>query len=471
MNKLISCIAAMGCVIFLNSCNQQNYNGAPTAKKPNIIFIMADDLGSGELGVYGNTFNETPNLDKLAAEGMQFKQAYAAAPVCSPTRGSIMTGQYPARIRITDFLAPHTGRLLDPEKYVTINEALSSLGYHTGLIGKWHLDTEYKENKGGPHQHSFNEVIGTETKYIADGDYIFPYDKIGTFTEGEENEFLTDRLAKEAVNFIERNKEKPFFLYLSHYSVHTKLEATPEMVDKYKKKFNQKYGEGETERIFEGKNKRHQANHLDNPYLAAMLEKIDDGVGSVMEALEKNGLADNTLLIFFSDNGGAHNVANNAGLRMHKTWLYEGGIREPLIMRWPKAIKAGSKVETPVSSIDFYPTFLEAAGGAPDPGQTIDGVSLLPLIKGGPAPKRDELFWHYPSETGQWTNRMSSAVRKGDYKLLEFFEDGRIELYNLKDDPYEKENLVEKMPDKAKELHTLLKTWRIEVNAEMPVIN
>lgn len=319
--------------------------------------------------------------------------------------------------------------------------------------------------------HGFDEVIGTETKYIADGDYFYPYDKINTF-KGEEGEFLTDRLAQEAVGFVQRNKESPFFLYLSHYSVHTKLDAPQGLVDKYKKKFNEKYGEGQAEKIFEGKdNRRHQAEHIDNPYLAAMLERIDSGVGKIMGELEKSGLADNTLLVFFSDNGGANKVANNAGLRAHKSWLYEGGIRVPLLMRWPGKIKKGSKTDVPVSSIDFHPTFLKVAEVEPPADHPIDGVSLVPLITQGKAPGRDALFWHYPAETGNWKEKMSSAVHKGEYKLIEFYQGDRMELYNLKADPGEKKNLAREMPEKAEGLKEILHAWKKEVGAEIPMID
>ncbi|WP_114778587.1 sulfatase [Botryobacter ruber] len=438
-------------------------------QQPNIVFILADDLGWGELGCYGNSFNETPNLDKLASQGIKFTSAYAAAPVCSPTRASFVTGQYPARVGITDFLAPHTSRLLDPAKYITVNEALGAAGYHTGLVGKWHLDTDFKENKGGPDKHGFNEVIGTETKYIADGDYFYPYDKISTFTSGKQDEYLTDRQSEEGMEFIRRNKNKPFFLYLSYYSVHTKLEAPEDLVAKYKQKFDAKYGKGQADKLFDGpKNKKHQSKHADNPYLAAMLERIDTGVGNIMLELEKNGLAENTLLVFFSDNGGANNVGNNGDFRMHKTWLYEGGIREPLIMRMPGKIKAGSETAVPVSSIDFYPTFLELANAAPPVGHQLDGVSLAPFITKGEDLSRDVLYWHYPAETGNWKDRMSSAVRKGDFKLIQFYADNRVELYNLKTDAAEKHNLAAKMPDKVKELQQLLNKWKTEVNAEQP---
>ncbi|RYY20318.1 MAG: N-acetylgalactosamine-6-sulfatase, partial [Chitinophagaceae bacterium] len=230
--KHIICIYLLIVICVQDSVNAQDKN-----KKPNIIFIMADDLGWGELGCYGNDFNETPNLDKLAKQGLRFTQAYASAAICSPTRVSIITGQYPARVGITDFLPAKTNRWLDPAKYITVNEALAGAGYHTGMFGKWHLDTDYETNKGGPKAHGFDEVIGTETKYIADGDYFFPYDKINTFTGGEENEYLTDRQSAEVVGFIKRNKDKPFFAYLPFYSVHTKLDAPEILVDKYKRKF------------------------------------------------------------------------------------------------------------------------------------------------------------------------------------------------------------------------------------------
>lgn len=435
-------------------------------KKPNIIFIMADDLGYGELNSYGNTFNETPNLNKLASEGTKFTQAYAAAPNCSPTRVSIMTGQYPARVGITDFLpeGEKTQKWLDPAKYVTLNEALSKEGYHSGIVGKWHLDTHYGNQKGGPKEHGFDEVIGSETKYIAGGDYFFPYDKIGTFTTGSDNEYLTDRQSNEAVSFINRNKSNPFFLYLTFYSVHTKLEAKEDLVNKYKKKFDLKYGAGQAEKIFGIKN---EGPHKDNPYLAAMLESIDGGVGKIMEALEKTGLADNTLVVFFSDNGGAGKGANNGGLRGSKMWLYEGGIREPLIMRWPDHIKAGATEQTPVSSFDFYPTFLSAAGAKHS--APLDGVDFMPLFSGKKL-KRDELYWHYPSETAKSAEKMSSVIRKGDLKLIQFYEDNRLELYDLKKDPGEKNDLSKKLPAKTAELKQLLDSWKLKVNAEKPVI-
>jgi len=445
---------------------------AQNGKKPNIVFILADDLGWGELNTYNSTFNETPNLNQLASEGTRFTQAYAAAPNCSPTRASIITGQFPARVKITDFLpeGSKTSRWLNPAKFFTMNEALSKQGYHTGIVGKWHLDTHYKDQRGGPKAHGFDEVIGSETKYIADGDYFFPYDKISTFDSGSENEYLTDRQSTEAAEFIKRNKANPFFLYLTYYSVHTTLDAPENLVNKYKKKFDAKYGEGMAEKLYGKDNVKHRNPHKDNPYLAAMLERIDTGVGNIMKTLEENGLAENTLLVFFSDNGGAGASANNGPYREGKMWVYEGGIREPLIMRWPGKIKAGAVEHTPVSSIDFYPTFLSLAGGRPDKGTQLDGVNIAPLFE-GKSLNRDELYWHYPSETAKSAPKMASVIRKGDYKLLQFYSNPRTELYDLRNDPGEKNDISKSMPDKTAELMDLLQKWKKSVDAEQPLIS
>ena len=330
------------------------------------------------------------------------------------------------------------------------------------------MDTDFKNNIGGPDKHGFNEVIGTETKYIADGDYFYPYDKINTYKSGKPDEYLTDRQCADAVDFIGRNKQKPFFLYLSLYSVHTKLDAPEEIVSKYKKKYDAMHGGGLAEKIFGPDNLKHVSNQEHNPYLAAMLEQIDKGVGEIMAKLEKEGLAKNTLVIFFSDNGGAKGTGNNGILREGKTWLYEGGIRENLIMRWPDQIKAGTQTDFPVSSIDFYPTFLKMAGAKQPLNQKTDGINILSLITNGVKPVRDELYWHNPSETGKAANKMSSVVRKGDYKLLQFYRGNRLELYNLKSDPGERKNLADTNPAKKDELLLLLEKWKKDVDAEIP---
>ncbi|WP_346239373.1 sulfatase [Niabella insulamsoli] len=440
--------------------------------QPNIIFILADDLGSSELGSYGNTFNETPHLDRLAAGGMRFTQAYSAAPICSPARVGFITGQYPARTRITDFLGNEAPRYLDPAKYYTLNEALSDAGYHTGIIGKWHLDTKFSNPIGNPEQHGFDEVIGSETKYIADGDYFYPYDKVATFNTGKEGEYLTDRQCSEASAFIERNKKSPFFLYLSFYSVHTRLDAPEALVNKYRKKFDEKYGAGAAAKFYDDPaNARHEGKHADNPYLAAMIESIDSGVGGIMETLKKNGLEKNTLVIFFSDNGGVAGFANNGVLRLGKSWLYEGGIRENLIAHWPAAIQAGSVSDQAVCGIDFYPTFLEMAAAKPKAGHIVDGKSILNVLKGEPWEGHEALFWHYPSETGKWVPRMCTAVRMGHYKLIYFYADKRSELYDLSKDPSEAHDLAAAQPAKVKQLKAVLEKWKKEVNAEEPNIH
>lgn len=439
----------------------------PAGKKPNIVFIVVDDLGWGELGSYGNTFNETPHLDRLAAAGKRFTQAYAAAPVCSPTRASFMTGQYPARVGITDFLPEgwKTERFLDPKLYVTLNEALAEKGYHSAIVGKWHLDTRFKRHTGSPQLHGFNEVIGSETEYIAGGDYFFPYEKINTYKTGSSHEYLTDRQSSDACDFIRRNNNKPFFLYLSYYSVHTRLAAPKYTVDKYKNKFNKKYGRGRADKLFE-KDLQHEADHLDNPYLAAMLEHIDNGVGMVMQTLKEQHLLDNTIIIFTSDNGGAEKVANNGNLRGYKTWLYEGGIRVPLLIHWPAHIQPAT-VEDPASSIDIYPTLVEATGGNAST-YNVDGQSLLPLLVNGRPLKQRALYWHYPSETLKWTEKIATAVRKENYKLIQFYIDNRYELYDLEKDSSETMNLASKETRKVEELSTLLNNWKKEVNAEAP---
>ncbi len=433
-------------------------------RKPNIIFIMADDLGYGELGCYGNTFNETPHLDQLAREGVRFTDAYAAAPVCSPTRASIMTGLYPVRTGITTWLPPstETDRYLEPEKYVTVNEALTAAGYHTGLIGKWHLDTDFQANPGSPVRHGWHEVVGTETEYIAMGDYFYPYQKISTFTEGAPDEFLTDRLFAEADGFIDRNKDRPFLLYLAPYAVHDKLDAPRDRVEKYKRKYDAKHGDGQADRTWPQPENWMKKGKPDNPWLAAMLEAIDRGVGSLREQLKRLDLERDTYLVFFSDNGGAGNVANNGPLRGAKGSHYEGGIRVPMIIARPGTIPAGGTCSTPASSIDFYPTFCAWAGAPLPEGRTLDGLDLSPTLQGGGL-DRDRLFWHYAELDG---GRGKSAVRMGRYKYHESM-DGTMELYDLQADPAESTNLLEELPQKAEQMRQILRNWRRQAGGRL----
>ncbi|MBW8040046.1 MAG: sulfatase [Planctomycetes bacterium] len=424
-------------------------------RRPNIIFILADDLGWTELGCYGSTFNQTPNLDKLAARGMRFTEAYAAAPVCSPYRAALMTGQYPARLGITDYLRPNDPNHL-PTDHITIAEMLKRAGYTTGIIGKWHL-TGYA-NHGAeefpPGKYGFDEVIVSENRGIGGGSYFHPYHfnrQIQKRLPGKE--YLVDRCNLEAIEFIDRNKDGPFFLYLSHYAVHTRLQGKPELVAKYEKKTGAGSG-----------NKARQ----NNPHLAAQLESIDEGVGMIMNKLDELGLAENTVLIFTSDNGGEDRVTSNAPLRAGKSTLYEGGIREPLIIRWPPVVKPGSICNTPTCNIDFYPTFLRIAGLEADARRRLDGISILPLLKNPEAKlARDTLYWHYPLKKQHFLGgRSSGAVRQGSWKLIEFFDNGSVELYNLADDIAEKNNLAQKLPKKTAELQKRLTAWRLDVGAK-----
>jgi arylsulfatase A len=426
-------------------------------KKPNIIFILADDLGWAELGCYGNRFNETPYLDQLAGKAVRFTQAYASAPVCSPYRASLMTGQYPARVGMTNYLQPDDINHLSTD-YTTIAEMLRSAGYATGIIGKWHL-TGYASSgvkEVPPAMHGFDETIVSENRGIGGGSYFHPYrfnPDIAKRLPGRE--YLTDRQNLEAVEFIERHHRHPFFLYLSHYAVHTRLVGKPKSVEKY----SQKPGAGEGPKA-----------PRNNVHLAAQLESIDEGVGMIMEKLEQLGLAENTVVIFSSDNGGESRVTTNAPLRQGKSTLYEGGIRVPLIVCFPGVTPRGAVCDTPVCVIDFYPTFCRIVGVTRPPGHYLDGLSILPLLKDPNASlARDTLCWHYPLTKPHFLGgRSCGAIRRGNWKLLEFFDDGHLELYNLKDDIGERNNLAERMPGKTKELHQLLQQWRKSLKAPLP---
>jgi arylsulfatase A len=415
-------------------------------RPPNIVFILVDDLGWSELGSYGNRFNDTPNVDRLADAGLRFTSAYAAAPVCSPTRAALATGQYPARVGITDYLRGNDRKYLSPA-YYTLAEALRDGGYVTGLIGKWHLMGDYARRKGDPALHGFDEVICSETRYIADGDYFAPYRFMPDVKPLHEGEYLTDRLDEEAVAFIQRHKDRPFFLYLSHYAVHAVLAGKPDL----ESRFRGKPGAGQRGRKAE---------------LAAMLVSVDEGVGRIVHTLEALGLKDRTLIVFTSDNGGDRAVTSNAPLRAGKATLYEGGIRVPLIVCGAGVGRSGV-CHTPVSTIDFYPTFLELAGLRPRPGQILDGESLRPLLQRDVALHRDTLFWHFPLEE-PLKRRPASAVRRGGLKLIEFHDTHQRELYDLDKDPCEADNLVKSRPREAAELARVLDRWRNDVERQGP---
>ncbi len=430
---------------------------ASAAEKPklNFVFILADDLGWTDLSCYGSKFYETPNLDKLASQGMKFTQAYSACTVCSPTRASFLTGKYPARLHVTDWITGHkrpNAKLVPPDwtmhlpgDETTIAQVLKSVGYATASIGKWHLgDEEFYPKRFG-----FDENIGGFNKGSPPS-YFSPY-KNPFLIDGPDGEYLTDRLAEETVGFIKRNKDKPFFIYLPHYAVHTPIQAKPEVIEKYRKKI--KPGDAQND-----------------PAYAALVESLDDSVGRIMSALDDLKLAERTVIIFTSDNGGLIPKTSNAPLRVGKGSAYEGGVRVPLIVRWPGAAKPGSQSDAPVMSIDFYPTLLEMAGVTDAPNHTSDGENLVPLLKQSGKPKRTTLFWHYPHyHPGGATPY--GAIRDGDFKLIQFYETGGFELYNLKEDIGETNNLAKKMGAKIGELNKQLDLWRRNVGAQMPLPN
>ena len=456
-------VAALVLLTLLGRCTADVV--AESGSRPNIVFILADDLGYSELGCQGNGFNETPRLDRLAAGGMRFTDAYAAAPVCSPYRVSLMSGQWPARVGITDYLRPDDPKHLALE-LLALPEALKAGGYATGMIGKWHL-TGY-QNHGAeefpPGVHGFDEVIASENRGIGGGSYFHPYHfnreleprlkDVEHPRTTEATEYLTDRVNLEAVEFIERHRKEPFFLFKSHYAVHTRLDGRPDLVAKYEAKPGA--GEG-----------RQAQNN--NPHLAAQLEVIDRGVGMIVDKLDELGLLEKTILIFTSDNGGEDRVSTNAPLRAGKSTLYEGGIREPLIVHWPGVVTAGTVCRAAVSSVDFFPTLLELAGVKATECQELDGVSLVPLLKDGDARlDRRSLYWHYPLRKPHFLGgRSSGAIRDGDWKLIEFFDDRHVELYNLAEDIGERQDLSQSKPELVERLRGDLERWRIETGAEV----
>ncbi len=432
------------------------------ARKPNIVFFFIDDMGWTDVGFMGSDFYETPNIDRLAKQGTVFTSAYANAPNCAPSRACLMSGQYTPRHGIFTVGDPargnHPFRKLEPtpnetvldDRFTTIGGALHNSGYVTATMGKWHLGPD-------PTTQGFDvNIAGREWGSPSGGGYHSPY-RYPNLVNEEEGEYLTDRLAVEACQFIERNKQKPFFLYLTHYAVHTPLQGRADLVAKYKAK--------------------PAGQHHTNATYAAMVESVDDSVGAVMEKLEQLDLSDDTIVLFFSDNGGYGGATSNYPLRGAKGMLYEGGIREPMIVKWPGVTTAGSACDEPVIGVDFYPTLMEMTGAASPENQFFDGVSLVPLLHDPTASlDRAAIFWHFPCylqgsgdpHGGPFRTTPAGAVRMGDWKLIEWFETGRLELYNLRDDIGESRNLAETRPDKLKELHDVMLQWRKEVDAPIP---
>jgi arylsulfatase A len=428
--------------------------------KPNVLFILIDDMGWMDLGCQGNKNLHTPNIDNLAKEGMRFTDAYAPAPVCSPTRAAIITGQSPARLQITNHL-PHQDRFTPKDSKLLPAKMLNHLSlesetlaerlkidahYATAFIGKWHLYTG-RDKKYNPLNQGFDINIGG-CSYGGPPTFFDPY-RIDFLPDRKKGEYLPNRLADEAIAFIseQKSKDKPFFVALWNYTVHWPMEAPDKLVEKYKNLPVKGY--------------------RDHRY-AAMIEAMDIAIGKVLKSLDDLNITEETLVIFTSDNGPFGGVGDASPLRADKGHLYEGGIRVPLIVRWPGKVEAGVVEKTPVILTDFHPTILAATGL--DLNSTIpnDGDNLIPLLEGKKEFKNRALYWHYPNFAFHRDNRLGSAIREGDHKLLHFYDTDSIELYNLKKDISEKNDLSEKMPQLAQKLKGKLSSWLKESGALMP---
>jgi len=448
---------------------------AEGAAKPNVLVFLVDDLGFMDVGANNpDCFYETPNIDKLAKSGMRFTDGYAANPVCSPTRYSLMTGKYPTRVQATNFFtgkragkfhpAPLANKM--PLEDITIAQALKKAGYATFFAGKWHLgpsEEYYPQNRG------FDVNIGGHKAGgpYSGNKYFGPFKNPEIKEESPEGDHLPDRLAREAAMFIDANKGRPFLAYLSFYSVHTPLIGRPDLVKKYAEKAKAISGEefADEEQVIGSRPRKVRILQRHAVY-AAMVEAMDQAVGKVLKQLEDSGVAENTIVVFTSDNGGLStsegSPTSNLPLRGGKGWVYEGGIREPWIVRYPSITKPGSESSVPISSIDLFPTLANAAGLSVE--HELDGVDLLPALRGGTL-EREALYWHYPHYSNQG-GFPGGAVRIGDFKLVERYEDGRVHLYNLKSDIGERTDLAAKMPDRVTQMRDRLHAWYRSVDAK-----
>jgi arylsulfatase A-like enzyme len=436
-------------------------NAAAAANPPplNVVLIVADDLGWTDLGCYGSDLYKSPHLDRLARDGMRFTASYSACTVCSPTRAALLTGKYPARLHITDWIPgmpPENPKLVVPEftkqlplEEKTLAEILHAAGYATASIGKWHL--------GGPpyypeHQGFDLNIAGTDQPQPRPG-YFAPY-AIDTIEQGPEGEYITDRLGAEAVKFTRANAAKPFFLYLPHFAVHLPVQAKKDLIAKYQKQVQP------------------GMRHVNAAY-AAMIDSMDQTVGRLRETLDELKIADRTIIIFTSDNGGRIPTTSNAPLRAGKGSCYEGGVRVPLVVYWPNVTRPGSTSDARVITVDLFPTILEMLGRRAAPDATCDGVSLVPLLRQSGKLAERALFWHYPHYQHYQLEGTTpyGAIRRGDWKLIEFYDDLRVELYNEHEDVGERNNLAAAEPERVSALRKELHDWRAAVGAQMPTSN
>lgn len=499
-------IGLSGLLLGLNACTpvsekEKQFSQIIENKQPNILFILIDDLGFKDLGCYGSDFYETPNIDKLAEKGVKFTNAYSASAVCSPTRASILTGKNPGRLNLTDWTGPEEwhpdGDLKTPktEEVIphhenTLAEVMGKHGYTSFYLGKWHLgDGEYL-----PENYGFDKVTGA-INAGAPPSYFHPYlranwegtgwpTQIKDLAEtGKKGEYLTDRLTTESMNFLDTIGDRPFLLYLAHYAVHTPLEAKPELIEKYRNKAENMYADTVTTMVRE-RNDSYTRVIQSHAVYGAMIESVDESTGQLMAKLKELNLEDNTIIIFTSDNGG-YSTSNFPlpvdtqdtaqvlptsvmPLRAGKGWYYEGGIKIPAIIHWPGVTKPGSRIDEPIVSTDFFPTFLDMAGIDLMPEQHKDGISFVPLLTGDKEDLgRKAIYWHYPHyhNSGQTP---ATAMRWGKYKFIQEYDGNRLFLYDLEQDIHEDNNLADKMPGLRDTLLKKLNNWKAEVQAKVP---
>jgi arylsulfatase A-like enzyme len=421
--------------------------------RPNVVVVLVDDMGWKDLSCQGSDFYRTPHVDRLAASGMRFTSGYSACTVCSPTRAALLTGQYPARLHITDWIAGHDRPFAKlkipawqkrlPLETVTVAERLKAAGYATASIGKWHLGAA----GFSPREQGFDENVGG-TDRGQPPSYFSPY-RIPTLADGPPGEYLTDREAAEAVRFIREHRDRPFFLYLPHHCVHTPIQAKPEVAARYAGRLGEAGGK--------------------NAAYAAMVESVDDALGSILDTLDALGLRDRTAIFFTSDNGGLAQMTDNAPLRAGKGSAYEAGVRVPFLVSWPGVTRPGTTSDVPVITPDIPATILDVTGVGPEPSQPLDGASLAAALRGGGL-DRDALYWHYPHyHPGGATPH--SAIRSGDFRLVHFYEDGHSELYNLRSDPGEAADLADADPVRTAALEARLDSWLADVGAQLPTAN
>ena len=452
--SLLACVAVAG----LGFSQPQGCRGQvadpQTTSRPNVIVILVDDMGWRDLSCQGSEFYETPNIDSLAADGLRFTRGYSACTVCSPSRAALMTGQYPARLHITDWIPGHDlpdAKLLPPKwtqflplEVTTLAERLRTAGYATASIGKWHL--------GGPQLYPEHQGFDVNLAGYHRGQppsYFSPY-QIPNLSEGPDGEYLTDREAAEAVRFITAHRDEPFFLYLPHYCVHTPIQGKPDVKARYAAK-------------------EVASQQPRNPEYAAMVASVDDALGRIVETLTSLGIRKQTMIFFTSDNGGLARITDNRPLRAGKGSAYEAGVRVPMIVSWPGVTQPGSTSDVPVITHDIPATILSGTGVGQEPTQPMDGCDLSAVLAGGDL-DRPALYWHYPHyHPGGATPY--SAILAGSWRLFHFYEDDHDELYDLAQDPGETHDLAATEPDRRATLRSQLDTWLTETGAQRPIPN